>query len=75
MPFNSLGSVNTPDKCFDYIDYTKDKRSDYDYVYVNDVVVTKTDARLTNATNSLNRNVYSAFVDFELIQNRYPRQS
>jgi len=75
MPFNSLGSVSLTGKCFDYLDYTKDKVSDSDYAYINDVTVTKTDARLMNATNSLNRNVYSAFVDFELIQNRYPRQA
>ena len=74
MPFNSLGSVNTPGKCFDYIEYTQNKKNTDDYLYINDVNVTKTDTRLLNATNSLNRNVYSAFVDFEVIKNRYPRQ-
>ena len=74
MPFNSLGSVNTSGKCFDYIEYTQNKKNTDDYLYINDVNVTKTDTRLLNATNSLNRNVYSAFVDFEVIKNRYPRQ-
>ena len=74
MPFNSLGSISTPNKCFDYTGHTKNKIADSDYVYVNDVNVSKTDTRLVNTTNSLNRNVYSAFVDFEIIKNRYPRQ-
>jgi hypothetical protein len=74
MPFNSLGSISTQDKCFDYTEYIQDKIADSDYVYVNDVTVSKTDTRLLNATNSLNRNVYSAFVDFEVSKNRYPRQ-
>ena len=74
MPFNSLGSISTANKCFDYTGYTKNKIADSDYVYINDVTVSKTDTRLLNATNSLNRNVYSAFVDFEIIKNRYPRQ-
>jgi len=72
MPFNALNTV-TGD-CFNYLELTANKGADYDYLYVNQVNVTKTDTRLLNATNSLNRNVYSAFVDFELIQNRYPRQ-
>ena len=74
MPFNSLGSVNTVDKCFNYLEYTENKKNTDDYLYINEVNVTKTDTRLLNATNSLNRNVYSAFVDFEFIKNRYPRQ-
>lgn len=74
MPFNSLGSINTSNKCFNYLEYTENKKNTDDYVYINDVNVTKTDTRLLNATNSLNRNVYSAFVDFEVIKNRYPRQ-
>jgi len=74
MPFNSLGSVNTPDGCFNYSEYTENKINTNDYAYINEVNVTKTDTRLLNATNSLNRNVYSAFVDFEIIKNRYPRQ-
>lgn len=74
MPFNSLNSVKSPDHCFDYIEYTESKVNTDDYLYINEVNVTKTDTRLLNATNSLNRNVYSAFVDFEVIKNRYPRQ-
>jgi hypothetical protein len=74
MPFNSLYSLNVPDECFNYTGFVANKRVDYDYLYVNEVNVTKTDTRLLNATNSLNRNVYSAFVDFEVIKNRYPSQ-
>jgi hypothetical protein len=74
MPFNSLNSVNSPNNCFNYIKSTASKANTDDYVYINEVNVTKTDTRLLNATNSLNRNVYSAFVDFEVIKNRYPRQ-
>jgi len=74
MPFNSLGSVNTPDKCFDYLEYIENKTNGDDYVYIHEVNITKTDTRLLNATNSLNRNVYSAFVDFEIIKNRHPRE-
>jgi hypothetical protein len=74
MPFNSLNSVNSTDNCFNYIKTTASKVNTDDYLYINEVNVTKTDTRLLNATNSLNRNVYSAFVDFEVIKNRYPRQ-
>jgi hypothetical protein len=74
MPFNSLNSVNVPDNCFNYIKFTANKANTDDYLYINEVNVTKTDTRILNATNSLNRNVYSAFVDFEVIKNRYPRQ-
>jgi len=74
MPFNSLGSVNTSNNNFNYINYTANKANTDDYLYINEVNVTKTDTRLLNATNSLNRNVYSAFVDFEVSKNRYPRQ-
>jgi hypothetical protein len=72
MPFNSLGSVTG--NSFNYINLTKNKVVDSEYVYINEVNVTKTDTKLLNATNSLNRNVYSAFVDFELGKNRYPNQ-
>ena len=72
MPFNALNTV-TGD-CFNYLELTANKQADFDYVYINEVNVTKTDSRISSPTNSLNRNVYSAFVDFELIQNRYPRQ-
>jgi hypothetical protein len=74
MPFNSLGSVNTIDGCYNYSEYTENKINSDDYVYINEVNITKTDTRLLNSTNSLARNVYSAFVDFEVIKNRYPRQ-
>jgi hypothetical protein len=74
MPFNSLNSVNSPDHCFNYLESTASKANTDDYLYINEVNVTKTDTRILNATNSLNRNVYSAFVDFEVIKNRYPRQ-
>jgi hypothetical protein len=74
MPFNSLNSVKTPDHCFNYTEYVAGKANTDDYLYINEVNVTKTDTRLLNATNSLNRNVYSAFVDFEVVKNRYPRQ-
>jgi hypothetical protein len=72
MPFNALNTV-TGD-CFNYLELTANKQADFDYVYINEVNVSKTDSRISAPTNSLNRNVYSAFVDFELIQNRYPRQ-
>jgi len=74
MPFNSLGSVSVSGNNFNYINYTANKANTDDYLYINEVNVTKTDTRLLNATNSLNRNVYSAFVDFEVSKNRYPRQ-
>ena len=74
MPFDSLGSVNTLDGCYNYSEYTENKINSDDYVYINEVNITKTDTRLLNSTNSLARNVYSAFVDFEVIKNRYPRQ-
>jgi len=74
MPFNSLGSVSISGNNFNYIKYTANKANTDDYLYINEVNVTKTDTRLLNATNSLNRNVYSAFVDFEVVKNRYPRQ-
>jgi hypothetical protein len=74
MPFNSLGTVVGSDGCFNYINHITGKIPDYDYSYINDINVTKTDTRLLQGTNSLNRHVYSAFVDFEIIKNRYPRQ-
>lgn len=74
MPFNSLGSISVSGNNFNYINYTANKANTDDYLYINEVNVTKTDTRVLNATNSLNRNVYSAFVDFEVSKNRYPRQ-
>jgi len=74
MPFNALGSVSVSGNNFNYINYTANKLNTDDYLFINEVNVTKTDTRLLTATNSLNRNVYSAFVDFEVSKNRYPRQ-
>lgn len=75
MPFNSLGSVSDPEGCFNYIEHINGKIPDNDYSYINEVNVTKTDTRLVQGTNSLNRQVYSAFVDFEIVKNRYPRKA
>lgn len=71
MPFDALNSVTG--HCFNYINATQNKSVDNEYVYINEVNISKSDTRISNATSTLNRNVYSAFVDFELIQNRYPR--
>lgn len=71
MPFDALNTVTG--HCFNYINATKNKSVDNEYVYINEVNISKSDTRISNATSTLNRNVYSAFVDFELIQNRYPR--
>ena len=72
MPFDALGTVTG--ECFHYLKISKNKSAEEKYVYINEVNISKTDTKLLNATNSLNRNVYSAFVDIELIKNRYPRE-
>ena len=72
MPFNSLGSC-TGD-CFNYLESTANKQADYDYLYIDNVNVSKIDSRLTNSYNRLNPNLFTAFIDFDLSQNRYPRQ-
>lgn len=72
MPFNSLGSCTG--HCFNYNELTQNKVVDNDYLYIDNVSVSKVDSRLTNSYNKLNPNVFTAFIDFELCKNRYPRQ-
>lgn len=72
MPFNSLGSCTG--HCFNYNELVQNKIVDSDYFYIDNVSVSKVDSRLTNSYNKLNPNVFTAFIDFELSKNRYPRQ-
>jgi len=72
MPFNMLGSCTG--HCFNYQELTANKQPDYQYLYINDVSVSKTDSRLSNSYNKLNPNLFTAFIDFELAQNRQPHQ-
>jgi hypothetical protein len=72
MPFNMLGSCGCHG--FNYLQLTANKQADYDYLYIDNVYVSKTDSRLSNSYNKLNPNLFTAFIDFELSQNRYPRQ-
>ena len=71
MPFNVLGSCTG--HCFNYLESTANKQADYDYLYIDNVNISKIDSRLTNSYNRLNPNLFTAFIDFELSQNRYPR--
>ena len=72
MPFNALGSCTG--ECFNYLELTNNKRLDGDYLYIKDVNISKVDNRLTNTYNKLNPNLFTAFIDFEVSSNRYPRQ-
>jgi hypothetical protein len=72
MPFNMLGSCTG--ECFNYQELVANKQVDYQYLYINDVSVSKTDSRLSNSYNKLNPNLFTAFIDFELAQNRQPHQ-
>lgn len=72
MPFNALGSCECGH--FNYNSLISGKRSDGDYLYIDNVYISKIDNRLTNNYNKLNPNVFTAFIDFELSKNRYPRQ-
>jgi len=72
MPFNMLGSCTG--HCFNYQELVANKQVDYQYLYINDVSVSKTDSRLSNSYNKLNPNLFTAFIDFELAQNRQPHQ-
>ena len=72
MPFNMLGGCTG--HCFNYQELTANKQPDYQYLYINDVSVSKTDSRLSNSYNKLNPNLFTAFIDFELAQNRQPHQ-
>lgn len=72
MPFNALGSCTG--ECLNYLELTNNKRIDGDYLYIKDVNISKVDNRLTNTYNKLNPNLFTAFIDFEVSSNRYPRQ-
>jgi hypothetical protein len=72
MPFNMFGSCGCHG--FNYLQLTANKQADYDYLYIDNVYVSKTNSRLSNSYNKLNPNLFTAFIDFELSQNRYPRQ-
>lgn len=71
MPFNMLGSATGN---FNYQQLTANKQPDYQYLYINDVSISKTDSRLSNTYNKLNPNLFAGFIDFELAQNRQPHQ-
>jgi hypothetical protein len=72
MPYNQLGSLNNG--YFNYNTLISNKHADGDYVYIDNVYVSKIDNRFINSYNKLNPNVFAAFIDFELSKNRYPRQ-
>lgn len=72
MPFNMLGSCTG--ECFNYKELVAGKQADFEYLYIDNVSISKTDSRLSNSYNKLNPNLFTAFIDFELSQNRYPRQ-
>ena len=72
MPFNALGSC-TGD-CFNYLELTANKQADFEYLYIDNVNISKIDNRLSNSYNKLNPNLFTAFIDFELSQNRHPHQ-
>jgi len=71
MPFNILGSANNGS--FNYNNLTANKLQNDDYLYIDNVYVSKIDNRFINSYNKLNPNVFTAFIDFELSKNRYPR--
>lgn len=71
MPFNILGSTNNGS--FNYNNLTANKLQNNDYLYIDNVYVSKIDNRFINSYNKLNPNVFTAFIDFELSKNRYPR--
>lgn len=71
MPYNQLGSIS--DGYFNYNILTQNKVMDEDYLYIDNVYVSKIDNRFINSYSKLNPNVFTAFIDFELSQNRYPR--
>lgn len=71
MPFNILGSANNGS--FNYNNLTANKLQTDDYLYIDNVYVSKIDNRFINSYNKLNPNVFTAFIDFELSKNRYPR--
>jgi len=73
MPFNSLGSCTG--MCFNYVELTQNKVVDSDYLFIDEVNISKVDSRLSNSYNKLNPNLFTAFIDFELSSNRYPRLS
>lgn len=74
MPFDPLGSACGCTGSYNYNTLTADRPNDEGYVYIDKVYISKVDNRLTNSYNKLNPNVFTAFIDFELSQNRYPRQ-
>jgi len=71
MPFNILGSANNGS--FNYNNLTVNKLQNDDYLHIDNVYVSKIDNRFINSYNKLNPNVFTAFIDFELSKNRYPR--
>jgi len=71
MPFNILGSANNG--YFNYNNLTANKLQNDDYLHIDNVYVSKIDSRFINSYNKLNPNVFTAFVDFDLSKNRYPR--
>lgn len=71
MPFNILGSANNGS--FNYNNLTANKLQNDDYLHIDNVYVSKIDNRFINSYNKLNPNVFTAFIDFELSKNRYPR--
>jgi hypothetical protein len=72
MPFNMLGSCTG--HCFNYQELISSKQPDYEYLYIDNVSISKIDNRLSNNYSKLNPNLFTAFIDFELSQNRYPNQ-
>lgn len=72
MPFNMLGSCS--DKCFNYQELTANKQGDDDYLFLDEVNISRVDSRLVLTYNKLNPNLFTAFIDFELSKNRYPKQ-
>ena len=72
MPFNALGSC--AGDCFNYLELTANKQADFEYLYIDNVNISKIDNRLSNSYNKLNPNLFTAFIDFELSQNRHPHQ-
>lgn len=72
MPFNIFGSISSG--YYNYNSLYNNNSMDSDYMFIENVYVSKIDNRFINSYNKLNPNVFTSFIDFELSKNRYPRQ-
>lgn len=74
MPFNSLGGFKNA-KQYNYTGIITGKVSENQYVFIEDVRVSKFSREINLKIDNLNPDIFNGVIDFEISKPRYPRRA